>query len=166
MIWYDIVWYNIMWYSIKILIIYACIHTHTHTYIRIHIYVYICTYTYIRTVYICTYILYIYTVYIYTVCIYIYCIYIYTVYIYIYVRMYVCMYVYHKFRFDAAKPELVQEQNSGWVDRSFLAKQLRGNGVPQLLQVMCQGFPHRVALKEVRREHMSVVGRFRGRQFA
>jgi len=76
------------------------------------------------------------------------------------------MYVYHKFRFDAAKPELVQEQNSGWVDRSFLAKQLRGNGVPQLLQVMCQGFPHRVALKEVRREHMSVVGRFRGRQFA
>lgn len=42
-----------------------------------------------------------------------------------------------------------KEQNSGWVDRSFLAKQLRGNGVPQLLQVMCQGFPHRVALKEV-----------------
>ena len=85
---------------------------------------------------------------------------------YIYIYMYVCMYVYHKFRFDAAKPELVQEQNSGWVDRSFLAKQLRGNGVPQLLQVMCQGFPHRVALKEVRREHMSVVGRFRERKFA
>lgn len=42
-----------------------------------------------------------------------------------------------------------KEQSSGWVDRSFLAKQLRGNGVPQLLQVMCQGFPHRVALKEV-----------------
>ena len=127
----------------------AYIHTH------IHIYVYIYTYTCVR--------IHIYVLYIYVR---IYCIYIYTVYIYIYVRMYVCMYVYHKFRFDAAKPELVQEQNSGWVDRSFLAKQLRGNGVPQLLQVMCQGFPHRVALKEVRREHMSVVGRFRGRQFA
>ena len=147
-------------------------HTYTHT----HIYVYIYTYTYVRIhiyvlyiyIYVRIYCIYIYTVYIYTVCIYIYTVYIY-IYIqciYIYVRMYVCMYVYHKFRFDAAKPELVQEQNSGWVDRSFLAKQLRGNGVPQLLQVMCQGFPHRVALKEVRREHMSVVGRFRGRQFA
>ena len=122
---------------------YICIHTHTrtHTYIRIHIYVYIYIYT---RIYIYIYILYIYT----------------------YIYIYVYMYVYHKFRFDAAKPELVQEQNSGWVDRSFLAKQLRGNGVPQLLQVMCQGFPHRVALKEVRREHMSVVGRFRERKFA
>eukprot|EP00438_Fugacium_kawagutii_P006216 Skav219204 [mRNA] locus=scaffold537:82758:86567:+ [translate_table: standard] len=40
------------------------------------------------------------------------------------------------------------EQSSAWVDRSFLAKQLRGSGVLQLLQVMGQGFPHRIALKE------------------
>lgn len=34
------------------------------------------------------------------------------------------------------------------MDRAFLLKQLQGSGVPQLLQVMGEGFPHRVALKE------------------
>lgn len=43
---------------------------------------------------------------------------------------------------------LCQEQSSAWVDRAFLLKQLQGSGVPQLLQVMGQGFPHRIALKE------------------
>jgi len=42
-----------------------------------------------------------------------------------------------------------KEQSSAWVDRAFLLKQLQGSGVPQLLQVMGQGFPHRIALKEV-----------------
>ncbi|CAK9048809.1 unnamed protein product [Durusdinium trenchii] len=42
-----------------------------------------------------------------------------------------------------------KEQSGEYLDRSFLARQLRAQGVPELLQVVGQGFPHRVPIAEV-----------------
>lgn len=41
-----------------------------------------------------------------------------------------------------------EEQSGEYLDRSFLARQLRAQGVPELLQVVGQGFPHRVPIAE------------------
>ncbi|CAE8690784.1 unnamed protein product [Polarella glacialis] len=42
-----------------------------------------------------------------------------------------------------------QQQEPGLVDRQYLLEQLRSCGTGQLMQVMHQGFPHRVSLQEV-----------------